>query len=274
MRRKTAVKGTFYPASEKEIELFIESHLDKIATKKEAKGLILPHAGYIYSAKTAIKALERVYPKDKILMLGPNHTGWGKPFSFTEADLWESVFQNVDIDKELIQDITNKCPLIDIDEQAHLREHSLEVELPLLNYFFYKKLQKNFKIAPLICAGAQLSTLINIAECLGECLKDEKDNLLIISSSDMTHYEPEKEAREKDQRALERILSLNAEDFFTYVEKYNITICGVYPITIMLKLINILYPEAKAELVDYSTSADVTQDKTSVVGYSSVIIYN
>jgi len=265
MKRTPVVSGQFYPGNASEIEKMLTQFKSNSPTKVSAKGAILPHAGYIFSGKVATQTVERIIPAKRVVILGPNHTGFGEDFSVYPEGSWITPLGEVEIDKELVEFFLQKN-LLKKDTLAHKFEHSIEVELPILQYFF-----KEFKFVPIVCNVASLEIYYKIAQRIYEGIMKAKEDVLIIASSDMTHYEPEETARRKDRLAIEAILNLDVENFLKIVKEENITICGVAPISITLILTKLL-KATKAEVILYQTSADVSKDYTSVVGYLGAII--
>lgn len=267
--RKPAVAGQFYPLDTHKLKNQIEDYIIKNAQKKDVIACILPHAGYIYSGKVAAETLSYVQIKEKIIIFGPNHTGYGKTFGVMTEGLWQMPFGNIEIDKDLADELLKSCKYLEEDTISHLYEHSLEVEMPLLQYF-----KKDFKIVPITVAleEAQLykEIGIDIADTINRL--GIKSSVLIVASSDMTHYESQVSAEKKDYQAIQAILELNEDKLMERVEKYNISMCGAGPVTIAISCAKNLGAK-RAELIKYQTSGDITGDYSSVVGYAGIIIY-
>jgi len=266
MKRNPAVAGQFYPENPQQLKEMITSFKKGISQKISSKGVILPHAGYIYSGKVAVQTIEKILPEKRLIILGPNHTGLGKDFSVYRKGSWFTPLGEIKIDEELADFILKEEGPLKEDTLAHQFEHSIEVELPILQYFFGQ-----FIFVPIICREDTLETYKKIAEQIYKGIKKIKEEVLVIASSDMTHYEPDSTARRKDRLAIEAILNLDVENFLKVVKEENITICGVAPISITLILTKLL-KATKAEVVLYQTSADVNKDYSSVVGYLGAII--
>jgi AmmeMemoRadiSam system protein B len=265
--RKPAVAGQFYPSSEPELKKQIERFIDKKA-KFDVYGCILPHAGYIYSGAVAGYTLSEINIKDKIILLGPNHTGYGMPFAIMTQGIWQTPLGEIAIDDELAKALLGSNEYLQDDTLAHLYEHSLEVELPFLQY-----LKKDFKIVPITIASNNLSELKEVGKAIASVINELniKDSVMLVASSDMTHYESQEEARNKDKQAIEAILELDEDKLFQRIRRFNITMCGYAPVVVMLSAVKLLGAK-KANLAKYQTSADVTGDTSSVVGYAGIII--
>jgi MEMO1 family protein len=227
--------------------------------------LICPHAGYTYSGPVAAHAfyeLAQDGKPDTVVLLGPNHTGYGSALSLMREGKWRTPLGDVEVDTKLADDILRETSIVDIDETAHRYEHSLEVQLPFLQFLYGDA----FKIVPICFLMQDYESAVEVGRALTEAL--DATNTVVIASSDMTHYEPAKAAEAKDQAALKAITALDAKGFYDTVEKLNITACGYAPITSL-----ITYAEgvcAKANLLSYHNSGDVSGDHSSVVGYAAV----
>ncbi|MBI4972437.1 MAG: AmmeMemoRadiSam system protein B [Candidatus Omnitrophica bacterium] len=267
--RRPAAAGQFYPASTLDLKRQIAGWLKENPAKINALACMLPHAGYMYSGQVAAETVSEINLKDKIILIGPNHTGYGKEFSIMTTGRWQTPLGEIEIDSPLAKEILKSSPYLQEDSLAHLHEHSLEVELPILQY-----LKKDFKIVPIILFSSGLELLKEIGKGIARVIKELniKDSTLIIASSDMTHYEPQKRAQEKDKQAIEAILELNEDKLTEKVERLNISMCGYAPAVVMLSAAKALGGQ-KGTLVKYQTSGDVTGDTDSVVGYAGIVIY-
>lgn len=267
--RKPAVAGRFYSSGALELKKQVEACIDKGAPQIDAIGCVLPHAGYMYSGLVAGSTVSRIKIKEKAVLIGPNHTGGGKPFSIMAEGRWQMPFGDVKINEALTQEILKRNKYLEDDELAHLHEHSLEVELPFLQYF-----KKDIEIVPIVVMRDNIDILKGIGRDLALAIKElalEKSTV-IIASSDMTHYESKAQAKDKDEQAIEAILGLNEDGLMEKVKDLEISMCGYAPVIVMLSAAKALGAK-KAELVKYQTSGDVTHDEDSVVGYAGIIVY-
>jgi AmmeMemoRadiSam system protein B len=269
--RQPVVAGQFYPGDQKSLENMIGSLIPKgksPAQKNRVKALILPHAAYIYSGKVAAQTVDSAELLQTIIILGPNHTGLGKPYSIMTEGKWQTPLGAVAINQKLAAQIAGNSSYLKSDTLAHDQEHSIEVLLPFLQYFI-----KEFTIVPIIIMRADYAVYRAIADDIFKAitaLSVEKE-VLLVASSDMTHYEPQDSAKKKDRYAIESILKLDAENLLERVEEKNISMCGVAPVTVMLELARKLGAK-EAHLVKYQTSGDTTGDYQSVVGYAGITI--
>jgi len=266
MIREPAVAGKFYPASPPQLEDMIRSLLDPAAEKVDAAGLVSPHAGYPYSGPVAGAAISRINLKDTFIIIGPNHTGMGKPMSIITEGSWRTPLGDVDIDCELAGEILALSGSLEEDSQAHQHEHSVEVQLPFLQY-----LRPDIRLVPIVLAHARGEAYKELGESIAAAIKKTKRKAVIIASSDMTHYEPQAQAKEKDTQAIEAILGLDEDELMRRVQELDISMCGYAPTVALISAAKALGAD-KAELVRYQTSGDTTGDYSSVVGYAGIII--
>ncbi|MGA2774798.1 MAG: AmmeMemoRadiSam system protein B [Candidatus Omnitrophota bacterium] len=255
----------FYLSSPPGLKNQIKGLIDEGQRKSEVIGCVLPHAGYEYSGKVAAAVLSRIVIRDKIILFGPNHTGEGPEFSIMSEGLWQTPLGAVKIDSHLAKDILGASKYLKDDFLAHKYEHSLEVELPLLQY-----LKKNFEIVPIAFRSDNLTALKEIGKTVAGVLGGKKECLL-IASSDMTHYESQDAAEKKDKLAIEAILELNEDKLMDRVLKLGISMCGYAPVTALICAAKALGAN-RGELVKYQTSGESTGDFRSVVGYAGITI--
>lgn len=267
--RKPVVAGQFYESTKESLRNQIEKFVDKKAPKNDVIGCIMPHAGYMFSGPVAGAVAQGITIKDTVILLGPNHTGYGKEFSIMTEGIWQTPLGEVKINSHLADYILKHSEYLQEDTAAHEWEHSLEVELPFLQYF-----RSDFEIVPVSIHSNSPETLASIGDEIGTLINErrQKDSTLILASSDMTHYEPQDEAREKDKEAIEAILKLDEDELTQKVRRYGITMCGYAPVIILLRAVKKL-GAGRAELIKYLTSGDVSGDYESVVGYAGITLF-
>ncbi len=222
----------------------------------------------MYSGAVAAKTIAAITLPETVLLLGPNHTGRGEAFSIMTEGAWQTPFGQAEIDMRLAKKLLARSRLLREDASAHQDEHSLEVQVPLLQYF-----KSEVKIIPIAISADDLTQLQVLGNELATVVREAQaeDSVLLAASSDMTHYEPQKQAKAKDQQAIAAILDLNEEDLFKRIAKFDISMCGYAPVAVMLAAAKALGAR-KGELVSYQTSGDVSGDFSSVVGYAGIII--
>ena len=266
MIREPVVAGQFYPASPSQLKEMIQGMVDEKAEKEEVIGLISPHAGYIFSGPVAGATISRIKFKDTFIIMGPNHTGMGKPLSIMTEGVWKTPLGEVEIDSQLAKQILATSSYLEEDHGAHRYEHSIEVQIPFLQYF-----KRDIRIVPIILSYSTAATYKEIGKELAKAIKDLNKEVVIIASSDMTHYEPQELARRKDTQAIEAVLDLNEDEMLKRVDELSISMCGYAPVVGLISAAKELGAK-EAELVRYQTSGDITGDYSSVVGYAGIII--
>ncbi len=270
MIRKPIVSGRFYSSDKSQLKEQIESFVDKEIRKEKAKGMILPHAGYMYSGKVATQTVSAVDLNDidTFIIFGPNHTGEGKRLSIVDEGSWETPLGKVEIDSAFAKTILENSELLEVDPRSHASEHSIEVQLPILQH-----IKKAFKFVPITVFSENLDIYRKIADSVVKSMNslEKQNSTLIIASSDMTHYEPQKETEDKDSKAIKAILELDEEKLLNTVEKLSISMCGYAPAAIVISACNKLGAK-NAKLVKYQTSGDTTGDFSEVVGYAGITI--
>ncbi len=266
--RKPAVAGQFYSSSAAELNRQIASFIEQKTVKVRALGCVLPHAGYLYSGAVAAKTLAETEIPDKVLLIGPNHTGYGLPVSMMTHGAWQTPFGEVPVDAPFAEALLSRSRLLKEDSLAHQHEHSLEVELPLLQFF-----KPAFSIVPITLGTDDFNALKELGREIAGCIKELRLNrdVLIIASSDMTHYEPQSAAQRKDRAAIDAIIALDEAMLFSRVRQMDISMCGWPAVVVLLTAVKELGGR-HATLVTYRTSGDTTGDYDSVVGYAGVLI--
>ncbi|MEA3369019.1 MAG: AmmeMemoRadiSam system protein B [Candidatus Ratteibacteria bacterium] len=266
MEREPFVAGQFYPGRADLIKKEIDKYHIKGGSKREVKGILSPHAGYIYSGKVAGAVFSQIANPDTVIILGPAHRAVGVTGALWKEGNWQTPLGSVEIDQELAEEILKASPLVKNDYQAHLGEHSLEVQLPFIQYFF-----PSTKIVPLVLGFSSFHQLEKISKGIVKAVKAGKKKVLILASSDMTHYQPQETAEKLDKLALEPLLKLEAKRFFDTVVANDISMCGYMPAAIMILACKALGAK-RGELVMYATSGEASGNYSEVVGYAGVIV--
>ena len=269
--REPAVAGRFYPADPERLRADIDSFLspsqDSPSQKKvSAIGCIVPHAGYMYSGPVAGAVFSRLEIPSSCIVLCPNHTGRGHPLAIMREGEWRTPLGTVPIDSDLAEQLMRYFPALSEDSAAHRSEHAIEVELP-----FLQVRRPDVKFVPVAMGTGQLVILEQVGQAVAEVLRETEKQPLIIASSDMNHYEDDATTRVKDRKAIEKILALDAPGLYETVINESISMCGYGPVVAMVTAAKRLGAQ-KAELVQYTTSAEVSGDRSVVVGYAGVII--
>ncbi len=264
MDREPAVAGRFYEGERRALAREVGAWLSTPVEKVRALGVVAPHAGYVYSGAIAGAVYARVEVPARAIVLGPNHTGLGQRAALWPAGGgWRTPLGTVPVSTPLTEALA-ASPLVELDRAAHLREHSLEVQVP-----FLQAARPDVEIAALCLAHLPVAECQAIGRAVAAAARAH--GALVVASSDMSHYIPAAEAREKDRLAIDRILALDPEGLHRTVRREGITMCGVIPATVMLFAAREL-GATKAELVRYGSSGDVTGDDREVVGYAGLVV--
>jgi AmmeMemoRadiSam system protein B len=229
-------------------------------------GIVAPHAGYMYSGPVAANGYSRIASDgmpEAFIILGPNHTGRGSGVSILTEGQWETPMGVTPIETSLGKQIQRASNILDIDETAHSAEHSIEVQLPFIQF-----LSQDTQFVPICMMMQDLQTSREIAKNIVEQCRDK--DVVIIASSDFTHYEPQESANRKDKMAIDAIMNLDDAKLNEMGESSRVTMCGYGPITTLIAAARML-GGIKAEFLAYKTSGDITGDKGAVVGYSSIL---
>jgi AmmeMemoRadiSam system protein B len=276
--RKPAVADAFYAGTKSELteqiagcftHPFGPGRIPKAVEQGPRKilGIVSPHAGYAYSGPVAANVYDRIATDglpDVFVILGPNHTGHGSGVSIMTEGSWETPLGVTHIQSALAKQIQKASDIIDIDEEAHAFEHSIEVQLPFIQYLF----KDSAKFIPICMMMQDLRTSRDVATTIMEQLQGQ--DFLIVASSDFTHYEPHDVAMKKDEMAIDAITRLDDAKLNELCESNKVTACGYGPITTLIATAKLL-GGVRAELLAHKTSGDITGDKSSVVGYASLV---
>lgn len=292
MLRKPAVAGQFYPASPNRLKDEIEGcFLDKRGPgklpdvnqqkNKGLKGVVVPHAGYVYSGAIAAHSYAAIAEEgfaDTFVILGPNHTGIGSGVSLYPSGEWETPLGKIPVDENLAKNLTGG--IIDLDESAHIYEHSIEVQLPFLQYISKGRF---FSIVPICMAMQDYDTSKEVGEQIVETIKNCGKKTVVVASSDFSHVgfnymsmpskgkKVDEYAKEQDMIAINEILEFNPKGLIEKVYSNNISMCGYGCVAAMLIATKKLSAK-KPMLLKYSTSYEV-MPSSSCVGYGAIAVY-
>ena len=267
MIRRPAVAGRFYPAKPAELIADLERFVQPAERPAAATGIIVPHAGYMYSGHVAGAVYSRIKLPARNIVLCPNHTGRGVPLSIMKSGAWETPLGNMEIDEELCDALMAADPDLEDDTAAHQFEHALEVQLPFMRHVG----GSDVKFVPITIGTGNWNRLVALGRAIAEVVRKVDPAALIIASSDMNHYESDAITRVKDRKAIDQVLAMDAQGLYDVVEREGISMCGYGPVTSMLVAARML-GASRAELVKYATSGDVSGDFDHVVGYAGMMI--
>ncbi len=257
--RTESVAGAFYPSNKSILLKQLSGFFKSLPKESKSNCVIAPHAGYAYSGKAAAYSFNALKESKCFVILSPNHSGLGSAISVSDADEWQTPLGKIPVDGALRKKLLGLLG-IEADDLAHIQEHSIEVQLPFLQFLF-----KHFKILPITIMSQDLNELIE----LGNALTGLKEDFSIIASSDFSHFIPAETAKQRDTQAIEKIKQLDVEGFHKMVVQRNLSICGHAPITALMQ-----YCKQKGfkqgKLLRYDSSASTTGDETNVVGYAAI----
>lgn len=263
--RMPAVADRFYPGDSGTLSHTIQDLTPSTTKAQKAYAVVSPHAGYIYSGAVAGETFARVQVPETVIILGPNHHGHGDPVALSTT-LWQMPMGLVPIDTAIADALLQASSAITVDETAHRFEHSLEVQVP-----FLQARQKKLSIVPLVISHISYPMCQEVGTALAKVIAASGKNILIVASSDMTHYESRDAADKKDHYALKKLADLDPATLYHAILDHNISMCGIMPVTIAL-IAAMALGATRTELVRYSDSGAVSGDTNQVVGYAGVII--
>lgn len=280
LTRQPAVAGAFYPGSRGGLlssidECFLGSlgpgSLPTVPDKAAEKtlGLVSPHAGYMYSGPCAAHGFARAARAGRfetVVVIGPNHHGWGAPVALFPSGEFATPLGTVTIDEERTSSLAAITRAAVLDETAHRAEHSVEVQLPFIQRVWQQRVPR---LLALVMAQQRIEVALELGGVIAQVFQDEP--VLLVASTDFTHYRPKAFAERQDKFALDKILALDGAGLLEEVARRNISMCGYGPVATVLEAGKRLGCSS-AELVNYMTSGDVTGDFSDIVAYASVVV--
>jgi AmmeMemoRadiSam system protein B len=266
MVRRPAVSGTFYAGTPERLRAQLDGLLPATRTGQPAIGVVVPHAGYVYSGRVAAAVYARLAFPETCVILGPNHTGLGAGVSVMTQGEWETPLGRLAIDTELAEAIRAQSPAIVDDPVGHQREHSIEVQLPFLQY-----LKGPSRFVPLCLFRHDLPACQEVGRAVAVAVRNAGRPVVLIASTDMSHYVSRAEATAKDRHALDAILRLDPAGLHAAVVHHGIGMCGYHAVTAMLVAARAM-GAARAELVMYGDSGDAAGDTSQVVAYAGMLV--
>lgn len=264
MIREPAVAGQFYSGDRATLLQDVRGLIQTRDHPLEAKAVVVPHAGYIYSGAVAGLVYGSISLSKRFIFLGPNHTGMGLPFSIYPAGQWRTPLGLATIDVDLNERLLRESPLLREDRLAHMREHCLEVQIP-----FLQTLVPDFKFAAICIGSGDRYLLQELGHAVARVQKEIEDSVLLVASSDMNHFESAEVSEVKDRVAIERMIDVDPEGLFRVVEEKHISMCGFAPAVATLVASRDLGC-TRGHLIRYTNSGEVSGDYKHVVGYAGM----
>ena len=258
--RTCAVAGMFYPRDPSHLEQLLTRFFSGGGASMDAKGIVAPHAGYIYSGEVAASAYAAI-PADfsgTFVVIGPSHRGYMTAVSSVS---WETPLGILDTDREFVESLD-----IEQDEFSHSDEHSLEVQMPFIKFRFPRA-----RIAPVMMGEQDEQSATVLARKIISAVKVTKRDVRIVASSDFSHYVSETRARENDLYAIEPLERLDTEEFYRRIGQRNVSACGYGPVAAMVEACRTM-GATKGKLIRYTTSGEITGDHLEVVGYAAIAV--
>lgn len=266
MIRQPAVAGSFYPADRAQLSAQLDSLLLSDHEPDKVKGLIVPHAGYVYSGSVAGEVFASAQIPKQVVLLGPNHHGVGQNIAVSGADAWATPLGNIPLAATLRDQLMNDCPMLSIDEQAHRYEHSLEVMLP-----FLLKRQAELQIVPISLGQLSLESCLQLGSALAQTLKNWREEVLLLASSDMNHFLSAETTEKLDAMAIAAMTAFDPKRLYRVVRENHISMCGLLPVIAVMQAAHDLGAR-KCHLLRHAHSGEVNGDNSRVVGYAGLTI--
>ena len=266
MIRRAAFAGSFYAGTRDRLHLQVRDLLPQEARPEKTIGAVVPHAGYIYSGRVAASVYARIEFPETFVILGPNHTGQGAGAAIMTYGEWETPLGHVQIDQDLGKTILANSSVLEEDALAHIREHSIEVQLPLLQYFGH-----SFCFVPICLYSPEYLACQDVGQAVAKAVRESGKRVLIVASTDMSHYVSRDEAVVRDRKAIDAIVAVDPELLHQVVRREEISMCGYHPTTAMLLAARVL-GATRADLVMYTDSGEMTHDLDEVVAYAGLLV--
>ena len=265
MERQPAVAGMFYPGSEAELRSSVADLIGPAEAARPAIAAVAPHAGYVSSGGIAGEVYREIEVPRHVIVLCPNHTGMGARAAVMSHGSWRLPGRSVPIDETVAEELRGVALLTE-DERAHAREHSLEVQLP-----FLVARNPRMRFVPVCLSVLPYESCVRIGHALADVVTRHGREILLVASTDMSHYLPADVAEKKDRLAIERIEALDPGGLYRTVVEHDISMCGFIPTPVTL-IAGTALGATEAELVRYGSSGEASGDYDRVVGYAGFVI--
>ena len=266
--RRPLVAGYYYPRDAEALRVQLEAFTSggRRDAESPARGAIVPHGSYAFSGAIAGAAYQQLRIPARCIVLAPNHAGAGARWSVMAHGAYASPLGELPVDEALAERLRSTCPWLEEDERAQRAEHAIEVQVPFLQWCGPMALS----FVPIVINSEQPEEWARCADALAEVLEEE-DDVFLLASSDLSHYERREVATEQDRLVLGAIERLDVEELTQQVRARAIAMCGLAPVACALSALARL-GATRAEVVRYGTSADAGGDPHSVTGYAGVVI--
>jgi MEMO1 family protein len=270
--REPAVSGTFYPGNPKVLRKDVETYLrgaGEVKAGGDVTGIIAPHAGYMYSGQVAAYGFKAISGAkyDTVVVIAPSHRARFEGVAILDRGSYRTPLGLVDVDEEAAADLMKQNNTVGTLMEAHRYEHALEVQLPFLQVVL-----EGFKIVPLIMGSQSAEMCERLASSISGAAKGRTKRFLVVGSTDLSHYHPQKQAVELDNVVVRHLEAFDAKGMVRDLEKERLEACGAGPM-ITAMMVSKSLGAKKSRVLKYATSGDVSGDTSSVVGYVSCIFY-
>lgn len=268
--RKSVIAGSWYPGNPSVLRRDIDGFLNLVPDTESAGvvvAIIAPHAGYVYSGQVAAYAYKRIYGNnyDAVIVVGPSHRVAFSGVSIFSSGGYETPLGIVPVDEELAKQIKKNSKFVSDIPAAHLQEHSIEIQLPFLQHVL-----GNFSFVPLVMGDQGADTCQDLARAIYDSAQGRK--ILIVGSSDLSHFHSYNEASRLDSVALRHLKDNDAAGLLASLGKGNTEACGGGPMAVAMLVASMMGANS-AQVLKYANSGDVTGDKSSVVGYAAAVYF-
>ena len=266
MKREPAVAGRFYPDDPGELRKTVASFILKPDSLLEAKAVVVPHAGYIYSGAVAGEVFSSVRLPRRFILLGPNHSGRGGLLALAPEGTWRTPLGTATIDAQMNRKLIAECPDLEEDASAHRHEHCLEVQIPFLQI-----LQPEFTFSAICIRQMSLPVLEELGHAMAKVIASTEGSVMLVASSDMTHYESKEDAARQDKLAIDRMLAVDPPGLYEVVLDRDITMCGFAPAVSVLTACRDA-GACQGHLIRYTNSGEASGDYDRVVAYAGIAV--
>ncbi len=265
--RKATVAGYYYPSGPQQLREELDRLVAEPAAKRQAVAAIVPHGNYAFSGRIVGRTLGRTVIPRRCIVLGPNHSGAGHPWGLMPAGGYQTPLGEVVVDEALTDALQRESSLLAMDYTAHANEHAIEVVLP----FLQRLGPMDLSIVPLVIGSDDPVELSSVATALAEVIRQAAEPVLLVASADLTHYEPRGQVARKDAEFIRAIQTLEVSEILGRAETLTMLTCGGGPIACAVEASRLM-GATRAELIDYTTSADAGGDPDSAIGYAGLIL--
>ena len=274
--RRPSVAGQFYEGSAESLRAQIEecfrskigpgSVPTETSGEGRIRGLVVPHAGYMYSGPVAAWSYSALFQDRRpqgFVILGPNHHGIGSGVALYREGAWRTPLGDAEVDSKLAESILRNSDVIDMDETAHAYEHSIEVQLPFIQYLFGK-----IRFVPISMMLQDEETAREVGRAIAAAVEDTGMDVVVVASSDFSHYVPREVAEANDGKAIQRIIAMDISGLYRVIDELGLSMCGYGPVAATIEATTSMGAK-RGRLLKYATSGDVVP-MGEVVGYASI----